>query len=198
MDTSFHFSLHNNSSFVKLDYSVKEYEENNFTIHSIRLSDSNNNINQIIIDTTDYLGKFGRGMLEKKPILKIIDINFDGYSDFRIRNKVSGRMQTPNYEYYLFNPQINQFVYNKEFSKLCCNLSLNNELKEIYIENYTWQEEKWEKWIYKVNNNIPRLSSKITEYVFDEDNKQKFRTVIEKNIDGVMKVISDTVKWKGM
>ncbi|MBZ0200220.1 MAG: hypothetical protein K8H86_10155 [Ignavibacteriaceae bacterium] len=37
-----------------------------------------------------------------------------------------------------------------------------------------------------------------TEHFFTEDNKQKFRTVIEQLINGEMKVIKDTVEWKKM
>ncbi len=197
VDTTFLFSLKDSLEF-NMHYKIQDNEIEEITTNSIIISDLNDNIIQVINDTTEYLGQGTRSVMQPASFFKSIDINFDGLNDFRIIENASGGYLIPSFHYFLFNQNENKFVYSEAFSDLCCNLSTNEKLKEIYLEYYQTNEEKWTKWTYKVVDNTPILSAIRTEYVFNEANKQKFRTILEKLIDGEMKVIMDTTMWKGM
>lgn len=195
-DTTFIFSI-KDSVKIKAHYNIIENAIEGITTNSITIFDLKNDILQSINDTTAYLGR-ARHFMTPTPLFMVIDINFDGFNDFRIIDDASGGYLVPSFHYFLFNQNENRYVYSDAFSKLCCNLSINNELKEIYLEDYQTNEELWIKWTYRIVNNIPELSAIRKEYIFDEDNKQKFRTILEELIDGKMKVIMDTTMWKGM
>jgi hypothetical protein len=196
-DTTFLFSI-KDSLEINIHYKIQENEIEEITTNSIIISDLNDNIIQTIYDTTKYLGQRKRDFIQSASLFKIIDINFDGFNDFRIIENAGGGYLIPSFHYFLFNQNKNKFDYSEEFSKLCCNLSINKVLKEIYLEYYQTNEEKWTKWTYRIVDKIPKLSAIRTEYIFDEDNKQKFRTILEELIDGKMEVIMDTTVWKGM
>ncbi len=195
IDTTIVFPLTTDNSFLNIHYILQESEKKNITINTLFISDSTKKHYQKIIDTTSYIYKiYGR----PTDIIRVIDINLDGFNDFGIVDDIGGSHPDISYKYYLYNPDKKVFIYSKEFSDLCCHLSIDYNTKSIYLESYRWQEEKSTKYTYKVYNNKPKLTAIRIEYVFTEDNKQKYRTVIKKLIDGKMKVISDTTIWRGM
>ena len=175
IDTTIQFRVIDDSLSFSLHYSIWSNPKDDITVYSLTFFDSANNIFQVINDTTEYLDEYTREATDEEPDFKILDINFDGYNDFRIKNIVGVNL-VPNFKYYLYDVSKKQFVFNNSFSKLCCHLSISPKLKEIYLNEYSLNNGESTKRIYKVINNTPIISSIVTEYVFTEDNKQKFRT----------------------
>lgn len=202
-DTTLSFTL--NKFFEPYFVHFVIIDSNDITIYSAKIYNNKKVFIQSINDTINFMGKEARMMVDRfsaepqnpnfNDDISFVDINFDGYTDIKIKSLVSVQGQS-DYSFYLYNPGSNNFIYNKEFSNLCCNLSLDYKSKEISISDYTWQDETWKKWTYKVIDNKPTLYTIQTEHVYTEDNKQKFRTIIEKLINGEMKVVKDTVEWK--
>lgn len=194
IDTTIKFQVENNF-ILNLKYSIQENEKENITVYKLVFSDSVNKITQKINDTTEYLGEYKREATNDELDFQILDINFDGFNDFRIKNMVGVNL-VPNFKYYLYDSVNKKFTYSQSFSELCCNLSINSKLKEIYLSEYRWQEEKSTKRIYKVLDNEPLLNGIVTDYIFTENNKQKYRTIIERLINGEMEIVNDTTVWK--
>jgi hypothetical protein len=194
IDTSIKYQVKNNF-ILSLQYSIQENEKDNTTVYKLMFFDSVNKIIQTINDTTEYLGEYKREATNDELDFQILDVNFDGFNDFRIKNVVGVNL-VPNFKYYLYNAIKKKFTYSQPFSELCCNLSINSKLKEIYLNEYRWQEEKFTKRIYKVVDNEPLLNGIVTDYVFTENNKQKYRTITERLINGEMVIVSDTTVWK--
>lgn len=202
-DTTLTFTLFKNIEPYSVHFIIIDSAD--ITIYNTIIFDNNKILIQSINDTINFMGKEHRMMVDrysdepKNPNfnndISFVDINFDGYTDIKIKSLVTVHGSSA-FNYFLYNPNSNEFIYNPDFSELDGNLSLNNELKEIYISDYTWQDESWTKWTYKVINNKPILNEIRTENVYSEDNKQKFHTIIEQLINGEMKVVSDTTVWK--
>jgi hypothetical protein len=203
-DTTLTFTLNKNIDPLVVHFEITD--SNDITIYETKIYGNNKVLIQSINDTINFMGKEHRMMVDQysdEPTshnfnndISFIDINFDGYTDIKIKSLVTVHGSSA-FNYFLYNQDSNNFIYNQYFSELDGDLSLNNELKEIYTSDYTWQDETWTKWTYKVLNNKPILYTIKTEHVYTEDNKQKFHTVIEQLINGEMKVITDTVEWKG-
>lgn len=210
LDSTMNFILNKNMDSYTAHFLILDSLDNkkvHYTIYKADIFDNSNKFVQTICDTIPWMSKEVRHMVDRysdepqNPIfnndISFVDINFDGYTDIKIKSFVDMQGQSA-FRYFLYTPRSNKFVYDEDFSDLCCNLSINEELKEIYLEDYQMNEEKWTKWTYRVVNNKPILSAIRKEYIFDEDNKQKFRIILEELINGKMKVILDTTQWKGM
>lgn len=205
VDTTYNFKLNNFEKPFSINFSVisiTKKQNSPFTIFVSKIYDGAGNFVQTIKDTSLWLdesdrNRSGRFSGEVAKDISFFDINFDGNTDLRIKNQTDFNGQS-NFRYYLFSAEQKKFIYSKTFSELCCNLSINSNLKEIYLEDYNINEETSTKWTYKVINNEPILNEIKIERVYTEDNKQKFRTIISKLLNGKMKVVKDTVVWKGM
>ena len=131
--------------------------------------------------------------------ISFVDINFDSYTDLKIKSFVTMK-GTSEFNYYLYNPDSNKFIYNKDFSNLDGNLSLDAKLKEITSTIYEWQEETNYTDLYKIIDNKPVLvMSKIKGVLLEDRSKgknQRYYIHIEKLIDGEMKTVIDTVVIK--
>ncbi len=204
-DTTLTFTLNNNIEHYVVHFEIIDSAD--ITIYKTKIYDNNKVLIQSIHDTINFMGKEHRMMVDQysdEPTnpnfnsdISVVDINFDGYTDIKIKSYVTVHGSS-GFNYFLYTPDSNKFIFNQDFSDLDGDLTLSNELKEIYTSDYSWQDETWTKWTYKVLNNKPILFTIKTEHVYTEDNKQKFHTVIERLINGEMKVIKDTIEWKGM
>jgi len=210
LDTTLNFILNKMTNQYSVHFLIIDSVDNKdtpYTIYKSDIYDNSHKLIQTISDTIPHMSKNTRQMIDRysdepeDPIfnndISFVDINFDGYTDIKIKRFVDMQGQSA-FRYFLYSPESNEFIYNEDFSTLCCRVSLHPKSKEISISEYRWQDETNTIIYFKVINNKPVHVRTRTEYVFTEDNIQKYRTKIEKLIDGKFEVIKDTTFWKGM
>jgi len=204
-DTTISFTLHKNIKPYSVHFVIIDSVE--VTIYKTKIYNNNRYLIQSLDDTINFMGKESRMMVDRFSYdppnpnfnndISFVDINFDGYTDLKIKSFVTME-GTSEFNYYLYNPDSNKFIYNQEFSNLDGNLSLDAKLKEITSTIYDWREETDYTEIYKIIDNKPVLVMSKIKAVPLEDrlkgNDQIHYIHIEKLIDGVMKTVVDTVE----
>jgi hypothetical protein len=98
----------------------------------------------------------------EKNNIKLEDMNFDGYLDFRLVQFSTAGPNTP-YHYYIWNIKQAKFVYNPTMSELLTSATFDKKSKTIttsnkdgpgtfYTEKFRFQNGKLVKFYYEVEN----------------------------------------------
>jgi glutaredoxin-related protein len=128
--------------------SIKIVGTNNKLIQLIRLRDIQNDEDEL------SMLKVRAGDLEYE------DMNFDGYLDMRLF--LSGGSSNYLYDYWLYNPKSNKFIYNRVLSDLT-NLYADTVKRELHSYSRSGWAEHDER-TYKYYNNKPKLIERTYTY----------------------------------
>jgi hypothetical protein len=89
-------------------------------VYNVRVIFKDDNHFQMIIKksgSTDTLQNIrGYGIYERQADdFEIIDVNSDGYKDFKILSNIGNTGQNKNYSFWLYNPKTGKFYHSEEF-----------------------------------------------------------------------------------
>lgn len=169
---------------LKIRYSVSDDENKSFseigTIDGIKVY-KNKQLVQVIKKP---------GLLsDSTQLINVVDVNFDGYPDLEIYSHDGGAGPNNGYNYYIYNPARQRFIYNSTLSDLT-QTSINTKSKSISAAwrngagNHGFEKYKW------IKGRLTLVEYYETRYL-EGDNVEETHN---KMINGKMKNRSRTVR----
>jgi hypothetical protein len=134
-----------------------EFDERNkiYPKYFIEIFDSlKSNMSQVIIDSIKC-SRYDQG-------IKFFDINADRYLDLALVHNATYRLSDPAYNFYLYNDSSGNFIYNEEYSDLCCAFEIDTVKNEISILSGDGLNKSTDRRYYKLLPDKPLLYKHLT------------------------------------